>query len=64
MLVLADARTEVVAKFVVAAAEAFGCAEALELAHTSDAAFYAAVILLKPVAPVSAGAVSYLLAQC
>ena len=57
MLVVTDARTEVVAEFVVTATEAFRRSEALEPAHTSDVAFYAPVILFEPIVSVSAGAV-------
>ena len=64
MLVVTDARAQVVAELVVAATEALGGGEALEPAHTSDAAFYAPMILLKSV--VLEGAVPVLnpLAQC
>ena len=45
MLVMTGARAEEVAEFVVAPTEALGGSEALEAAHTSRAAFYAAVVL-------------------
>ncbi|WP_424138086.1 hypothetical protein, partial [Roseomonas chloroacetimidivorans] len=57
MLVVAAARAEVVAKFIVAATEALCRDEALEPAHTSDPALDAPVILFEPVVPVDAGAV-------
>ncbi len=57
MLVMAGARAKEVAEFVVAAAEALGRGEALEAPHTSDAAFDAAVVLLKAVVFVGAGPV-------
>jgi hypothetical protein len=45
VMAVTGAGAEEVAKLVVAAAEALGGGEALEAAHTSDAAFDAAVIL-------------------
>jgi hypothetical protein len=56
-LIVAGAQTAEVAKFVVASAEPRGRAEALEAAHTSDAAFDAAVVLLKATAQAGAGPV-------
>lgn len=49
MLIVTDTRAEVVAKFIVAGTEALCRGEAPEPAHTSDAAFDAPVIRLKPV---------------
>ena len=62
-MAVADARTEVAAEFIVAATEALGGGEALEPAHTSDAAFYAPMILLKPVVLECAVAMDYPAAQ-
>lgn len=63
MLIVATARAEVVAKFIVAATEALCRDEALEPAHTSDPALDAPVILLKLVFPVDAGEVGDPLVQ-
>ena len=49
MLIVTSAGAEEVTELVVASAEALGRAEALEPAHTSDAPFHAAVVLLEPV---------------
>ena len=49
MLVVAGAGAEEVAKLVIASAEALRRGEALEAAHTSDAAFDAAVILFQAI---------------
>ena len=48
MLAVTGAGAEEVAQLVMASAEALGRGEALEAPHTSDAAFNAAMILLKP----------------
>jgi hypothetical protein len=55
MLAVAGAQPEGVAKLVVTPAEALGRGEALEAAHTSDAAFDTAVVLLQAVVLVGAG---------
>ncbi len=51
MLVVAGAGAEEVAELVVAPTEALGGGEAPEAAHTSDAAFHAAVVLFQAVIP-------------
>src|SRR5271156_741427 len=56
-LVVAGGETAEVAKLVVASTEPCGRIEALEAAHTSDATFDAAVILLKAIVQVGAGPV-------
>ena len=53
MLAVASAGAKVVAQFIVASTEPCGRAEALEAAHTSNATFDAAMILLQSVIPVS-----------
>ena len=63
VLVVAGARAEVVAEFVVGSTVPVGRGEALEPTHTSDPTFDAPVILLEPVIPVSVGTVSDPLAQ-
>ncbi len=62
-LVVTAARTEEIAKFAVLPAEAMGGVVALEAAHTSDPALDAAMVLLKAVVEVGAGAVADRLAQ-
>ena len=57
ILVVAGAGAEVVAKLVIASTEPLGGREALEAPHTSNTAFYTAMILFQPVILVSAGAV-------
>ena len=57
ILVVAGARAEVIAKLVIASTEPLGGREALEAPHTSDTAFYAAMILFQSVIFVSAGTV-------
>ena len=56
MLVMAGARAKEVAEFVVAPTEALGGGEALEAAHTSDAAFDAAVVLFQAIVFIATGA--------
>ncbi len=56
MLAVTGSGPEEVAQLVVAATEALGGSEAPEAAHTSDAAFDAAVILFKAVVFVAIGA--------
>src|SRR5215213_3104541 len=55
MLVVTGAGAKEVAQLVMASTEALRRGEAFEAAHTSDAAFDAAVVLLQPVVPVGAG---------
>ena len=63
MLAVASAGAKVVAQFIVASTEPCGRAEALEAAHTSNATFDAAMILLQSVIPEAAGAVLHVAAQ-
>src|SRR3954471_6321320 len=56
VLIVAGAGAEEVAEFVVAPTEALGRGEALEAAHTSDAAFDAAMILFQAIVFVATGA--------
>ncbi len=58
MLVVAGAGAEGVAELVVASTEALGRRKALEAAHTSDAAFDAAVVLFQAIVFVGARAES------
>ncbi len=58
MLVVAGSGAEEVAELVVASTEALGRGEALEAAHTSDAAFDAAVVLLETIVLVATGAMA------
>src|SRR5829696_9747801 len=55
VLIVAGAGAEEVAEFVVAPTEALGGGEALEAAHTSDAAFDAAMILFQAIVFVATG---------
>jgi hypothetical protein len=49
VLVVAGLEAEEIAEFVIASAEPLRCIEALEAAHTSDAAFHAPMILFQSV---------------
>src|SRR3954465_7999906 len=63
VLMVAGARAEKVAEFIVSATEPGRRSWALEAPHGSVAAFDAAVILLQPVVQVGAGPVPHILAQ-
>src|SRR3954447_1576082 len=63
VLVVAGARAEKVAEFIVSPAEPGGRSRALEAPHGPVSAFDAAVILLQPVIQVATGPVPHTLAQ-
>src|SRR3954462_157157 len=63
VLVVAGARAEKVAEFIVSATEPGGRSRAFEAPHRAVAAFDAAVVLLPPVVQVGAGPVPPILAQ-
>src|SRR5919202_227145 len=63
VLAVAGAEAEKGAELVIASTEPRGRSERLEAPHTSDPAFYAAVILLQPVVLVGAGSVRDMPAQ-
>src|SRR5215213_7927589 len=63
VLAVAGAEAEKSAELVIASTEPRGGPEILEAPHTSDPAFYAAVILLQPVVLVGAGSVRDMPAQ-
>src|SRR3954452_12379703 len=63
VLVVAGARAEKVAEFIVSPAEPGGRSGAFEAPHGSIAAFDAAVVLLQPVIQVGAGPVPHILAE-
>jgi hypothetical protein len=55
VLVVVGLEAEEVAEFVIASTEPLRCIKAFEAAHTSDAAFHAAMILFQSIVLVSTG---------